>query len=200
MAKARWVLLGNPFPVPAATARHALSPQVAARNEIARPVRQAQAEGASRVPAVAAELHGPRSCPGGWQDMTPRPPMHPPDHPRPDLHPKAKCCVTFGRKHFVDGRQQGGLCGGKIVGLFRGLASPLLNPLAARRPDEVHVAVGCSACGCTRINRIPNGPGICWRCSAVWRLWRTDNGPLCASIEWAQPPHNPDCDRQCRRT
>jgi len=63
VAKARGVRLGNPCPTPAtakmaAAARHARSRQVAARAaDVLAVVRQAQAEGASSLRAIAAELH-----------------------------------------------------------------------------------------------------------------------------------------------
>ncbi len=63
VAKARGVRLGNPSPTPAtaemaATARHARSLQVAARTaDVLVVVRQVQAEGASSLRAIAAELH-----------------------------------------------------------------------------------------------------------------------------------------------
>ena len=63
VAKARGVRLGNPCPVPAtpamaAAARAARSRQVAARAaDVLAVVRQAQAEGASSLRAIATELH-----------------------------------------------------------------------------------------------------------------------------------------------
>jgi DNA invertase Pin-like site-specific DNA recombinase len=63
VAKARGVRLGNPSPTPAtaemaAAARQARSRQVAARaSDVLAVVRQVQAEGASSLRAIAAELH-----------------------------------------------------------------------------------------------------------------------------------------------
>ena len=63
VAKARGVRLGNPSPVPAtaemaAAARQVRSRQVAARAaDVLAVVRQAQAEGASSLRTIAAELH-----------------------------------------------------------------------------------------------------------------------------------------------
>jgi DNA invertase Pin-like site-specific DNA recombinase len=63
VAKARGVKLGNPSPTPAtaemaAAARHARSRQVAARAaDVLAVVHQVQAEGASSLRAIAAELH-----------------------------------------------------------------------------------------------------------------------------------------------
>ena len=63
VAKARGVRLGNPSPTPAtaqmaASARQARSRQVAARaTDVLAVVRQVQAEGASSLRAIAAELH-----------------------------------------------------------------------------------------------------------------------------------------------
>jgi DNA invertase Pin-like site-specific DNA recombinase len=63
VAKARGVRLGNPSPIPAtaemaAAARQARSRQVAARAaDVLAVVRQVQAEGASSLRAIAAELH-----------------------------------------------------------------------------------------------------------------------------------------------
>jgi DNA invertase Pin-like site-specific DNA recombinase len=63
VAKARGVRLGNPSPTPAtaemaAAARQARSRQVAARAaDVLAVVRQVQAEGASSLRAIAAELH-----------------------------------------------------------------------------------------------------------------------------------------------
>jgi DNA invertase Pin-like site-specific DNA recombinase len=63
VAKVRGVRLGNPAPTPAtaemaATARQARSRQVAARAaDVLAVVRQVQAEGASSLRSIAAELH-----------------------------------------------------------------------------------------------------------------------------------------------
>ncbi len=63
VAKARGVRLGNPSPTPAtaemaAAARQARSRQVAARaSDVLAVVRQVQADGASSLRAIAAELH-----------------------------------------------------------------------------------------------------------------------------------------------
>lgn len=78
VAKARGVRLGNPSPVPAtpamaAAARAARSRQVAVRAaDVLAVVRQAQAEGASSLRTIAAELHARGVLtPGGKADWSP---------------------------------------------------------------------------------------------------------------------------------
>lgn len=78
VAKARGVRLGNPSPTPAtaemaAAARQARSRQVAARAaDVMAVVRQVQAEGASSLRTIAAELHARGVLtPGGKADWSP---------------------------------------------------------------------------------------------------------------------------------
>ena len=78
VAKARGVRLGNPSPTPAtaemaAAARQARSRQVAARaSDVLAVVRQVQAEGASSLRAIAAELHAQGVLtPAGKLDWSP---------------------------------------------------------------------------------------------------------------------------------